>query len=313
MASHNEDTTTLPQSITQELPSDTNRHPGLSQPIPSVSSTDSRSFTSAPVEMDDISTSNTQLQQQHSPPSQPNLTSDPTPPSNMSSSEATKENQNPNASTLNPIEPSPSSKNPEASTTQQNAALSSPSNPTQSSSSSSPPSTPPKPINRTATEPAIGAAIPDPTSSTTEEPPLPPQPSSLAAETDDAAIATATAEEEEIGAGSKEIVDTVLNITLLLHTGARHPYKIDEKYLKKRNVNVTENSPMNMSIYTLKELIWRDWRQDGRFQAGESPNVVHMTIKPQDVIDDEDARMAKTGGRDADGNERSPGCRCVIL
>ena len=51
-----------------------------------------------------------------------------------------------------------------------------------------------------------------------------------------------------------------LIITLLLHTGARHPYKIDERYLKKRNVDVADNNPVNMSVYTLKELIWRDWR-----------------------------------------------------
>ena len=55
-----------------------------------------------------------------------------------------------------------------------------------------------------------------------------------------------------------------LTITLLLHTGARHPYRIDEKYLKKRNVVVADNNPVNMSVYTLKELIWRDWR-DGRY------------------------------------------------
>ena len=53
--------------------------------------------------------------------------------------------------------------------------------------------------------------------------------------------------------------------------------------------------------------------QDGRFTVGETPHVVHMTIKPQDVVDDEDARIAKGGGRDRDGNERTPGCRCVIL
>jgi hypothetical protein len=48
---------------------------------------------------------------------------------------------------------------------------------------------------------------------------------------------------------------------LLLTTGARHPYKIDEKYLKKRNVTVEEMDPYNISVYTLKELIWRDWRE----------------------------------------------------
>ena len=54
-----------------------------------------------------------------------------------------------------------------------------------------------------------------------------------------------------------------LLITLLINTGARHPYRIDEKYLKKRNVSVPDNNPVNMSVYTLKELIWRDWR-DGK-------------------------------------------------
>ena len=52
-----------------------------------------------------------------------------------------------------------------------------------------------------------------------------------------------------------------LVITLLLPTGARHPYRMDEKYLKKRNVNVPNNNPVHMSVYTLKELIWREWRE----------------------------------------------------
>lgn len=50
-------------------------------------------------------------------------------------------------------------------------------------------------------------------------------------------------------------------IMLLLTTGARHPYKIDERYLKKRNVTVEDMDPYNISVYTLKELIWRDWRE----------------------------------------------------
>ncbi|KAI9821676.1 MAG: hypothetical protein M1827_002257 [Pycnora praestabilis] len=133
----------------------------------------------------------------------------------------------------------------------------------------------------------------------------------------------------------------VVFITLLLSTtGARHPYKIDEKYLKKRNVNVVGNNPFNVSVYTLKELIWREWREEWevrpsnpssirlihfgrllddkiplkecRFNA-DAPNVVHMTVRPQEVVDEEDAKTSKQGmGRDRDGNERSPGCRCVI-
>ena len=65
-----------------------------------------------------------------------------------------------------------------------------------------------------------------------------------------------------------EMIGPSLLITLLLITGARHPYKIDEKYLRKRNVTVEGNNPFNMSVYTLKELIWREWR-DGEQDAPE--------------------------------------------
>ena len=84
----------------------------------------------------------------------------------------------------------------------------------------------PQPLTREQTHPAIGAAI---------DQPMP-------------------------NLNASEIEAATLMITLLLHTGARHPYKIDEKYLKKRNVSVADNNPINMSVYTLKELIWRDWR-----------------------------------------------------
>ncbi|KAL9601081.1 MAG: hypothetical protein Q9219_002791 [cf. Caloplaca sp. 3 TL-2023] len=132
-----------------------------------------------------------------------------------------------------------------------------------------------------------------------------------------------------------------LFITLLLISGARHPFRIDEKYMKKRNVNVDGNNPVYMSVYTLKELIWREWRDDWemrpsspssirliyfgklledksrlhdcRFEAGPTPHVVHMTVKPQEIVDEEDAKMAKTGSRDRDGTEGGTGCRCTIL
>lgn len=60
----------------------------------------------------------------------------------------------------------------------------------------------------------------------------------------------------------------VLAITLLLHTGARHPYKIDERYLAKRGVDVPSQTeagkpdPYSISVYTLKELILREWRDE---------------------------------------------------
>lgn len=53
----------------------------------------------------------------------------------------------------------------------------------------------------------------------------------------------------------------VLFLTLLLTTGSRHPFKLDEKYLKKRNVEVEGNNPINLSLYKFKELILRDWRE----------------------------------------------------
>ena len=64
-----------------------------------------------------------------------------------------------------------------------------------------------------------------------------------------------------------EIEGPVLFITLLLSsTGARHPYKLDEKYLRKRNVTVEGNNPINISLYKLKELILRDWRE-GKYKS----------------------------------------------
>lgn len=166
-------------------------------------------------------------------------------------------------------------------------------------------STPP-PLTREKTAPAIGPATDKPT-------PVPKE---------------------------SEIEGPVLFITLLLSsTGARHPYKLDEKYLRKRNVTVEGNNPINISLYKLKELILRDWREeweakpsspesirlismgkmlndksrlsDSGFTNGLTPHIIHMTIKPQEIVDEEDAKM-KSGGRDRDGNERSPGCRCLI-
>jgi hypothetical protein len=51
-----------------------------------------------------------------------------------------------------------------------------------------------------------------------------------------------------------------LLLTLLLGSGARHPFKIDGRYLQKRAVSVPDNDPYAMSVYTLKELILREWR-----------------------------------------------------
>ena len=60
----------------------------------------------------------------------------------------------------------------------------------------------------------------------------------------------------------------VLQFTLLLaSTGTRHPYQLNERYLSKRNVKAEgeggQFDPSTISVYTLKELILKDWR-DGK-------------------------------------------------
>ncbi|KAJ5757779.1 uncharacterized protein N7511_006473 [Penicillium nucicola] len=156
------------------------------------------------------------------------------------------------------------------------------------------------------------------------------------------AVQELSTEQSDDGSG-KEVEDTgpSLVITLLLTTGSRHPFTIDGNYLRKRSVNVENSDPFLMSVYTLKELIWREWRSDWETRPSspssirlisfgkllddkspisdskfskEHPNVVHMTVKPQEVVDEEDAKGAKAQySRERDATERSPGCRCVIL
>ncbi|KAB8297647.1 hypothetical protein EYC80_001455 [Monilinia laxa] len=137
-----------------------------------------------------------------------------------------------------------------------------------------------------------------------------------------------------------------LVITLLLTSGAHHPYKIDEKYLTKRGVaipGVTENGkkdPLTISVYTLKELILREWREEWEAKPSspsgirliffgkllednsvlkdckfkhDSSNVVHMTVRPQDLVDEEDASKAKSMSRSRDDGESTASCRCTIL
>ena len=88
-------------------------------------------------------------------------------------------------------------------------------------------------------------------------------------------------------------VGPVLVITLLLTSGARHPYKIDEKYLTKRNVSVpgvTEDGkrdPYSISVYTLKELILREWREEWEAQPN-SPSSIRLIFFGR-LLDDKTA------------------------
>ncbi|KAI9665552.1 MAG: hypothetical protein M1831_001695 [Alyxoria varia] len=151
-------------------------------------------------------------------------------------------------------------------------------------------------------------------------------------------------------------------ITLLLTTGARHPYRIDKKYLRKR-MSVEEGDeppdPFEISIYAVKELIWRDWREEweprpatptsirlihfGKLLDDKSvlkdhklqpstPNIIHMTVKPDTQDDEEGGHGKKTlgigrrhrggagaggggaGGEGDDEEGRGSGCcRCCVM
>ncbi|KAK1256109.1 hypothetical protein MKX07_008368 [Trichoderma sp. CBMAI-0711] len=143
---------------------------------------------------------------------------------------------------------------------------------------------------------------------------------------EDSAMAIGPADEEIKPAGSGTDSGPVCNITLLLASGSRHPYKIDAKYLSKRHVAMPDEDengkpdPFSISIYTLKELILREWRSDWEAKPAsptsirlihfgkllddkeqlkkyqfshDSPNVVHMSIRPQDLDEEE----PKTGSK----------------
>lgn len=49
-----------------------------------------------------------------------------------------------------------------------------------------------------------------------------------------------------------------------------------------------------------------------RFNA-EAANVVHMTVRPQEIVDEEEATKNKASSRNGEASESTAGCRCVIL
>lgn len=89
--------------------------------------------------------------------------------------------------------------------------------------------------------------------------------------------------QEEIKAAGSGGADggPVCNITLLLASGGRHPYKIDAKYLSRRHVAMPDEDdsgnpdPFSISIYTLKELILREWRSDWEAKPA-SPSSIRL-------------------------------------
>ena len=67
---------------------------------------------------------------------------------------------------------------------------------------------------------------------------------------------------------STDVANPVCNIMLLLTSGARHGYRVDERYLSKRQMTipgVTESGkkdPYSISVIMLKELILKEWRDE---------------------------------------------------
>ncbi|KAF5623134.1 hypothetical protein F25303_11922 [Fusarium sp. NRRL 25303] len=148
----------------------------------------------------------------------------------------------------------------------------------------------------------------------------------------------------EIPGGSSD--GPVCTITLLLTSGSRHPYKIDAKYLSRRSVDIPDQTesglpdPFSISVYTLKELILREWRSDWeakpaspssirlihfgkllddkeqlkKYQLStESPNVVHMSIRPQDLDEEEPKAGNKNLSSSGGDGQRSRDSNCCII
>ncbi|KAK6356177.1 hypothetical protein TWF718_000549 [Orbilia javanica] len=134
-------------------------------------------------------------------------------------------------------------------------------------------------------------------------------------------------------------------ITLLILSGARSTFTLNTGYIKRHNV--PHEDAMMMTVYNLKECIWRDWKEeelmtkqpasphlirlillgrlledksllkDCRLQL-ESPNVVHLSLRPADIAEDEPTTKSGkftgfNGNSGRTGERASPGCRCVIL
>ncbi|KAF8242765.1 hypothetical protein K440DRAFT_615524 [Wilcoxina mikolae CBS 423.85] len=58
---------------------------------------------------------------------------------------------------------------------------------------------------------------------------------------------------------------SILSITVLVQSGARHSFVLDRGYLERHSVKSNMgllSDPLEMSVLQLKECIWKDWRED---------------------------------------------------
>ncbi|TID21343.1 ubiquitin-related domain-containing protein [Venturia nashicola] len=136
--------------------------------------------------------------------------------------------------------------------------------------------------------------------------------------------------------------EPAITITLLLPSGKRYPYTLNTKYLRKRKevVTVQDDDPSKITVYFMKLLLMHDWKEDwadkpqtadkirliyfGRMLEDSStlkdckldgtagPNVVHMSIRPPDTIEeDADPKHASRAAEE----EGSRGCcgGCMVI
>lgn len=73
-------------------------------------------------------------------------------------------------------------------------------------------------------------------------------------------IGPATEGSAPAGISSAPAGSQLVIMLLLPATDTRHPYVIDQAYLERRNVEIEGSDPTSINVYTLKELIMRDWR-----------------------------------------------------
>lgn len=114
-----------------------------------------------------------------------------------------------------------------------------------------------------------------------------------AAEEEPMAIGPADSSEE--GVKGEPVIEIMLIVT---SSNTRHPFKIHEKYLRRRNVNVTaldEEGKMDITsitVYTLKELILRDWRQEWE-AAPREPTSIRL-IRMGKLLEDKSTLKSKS-------------------
>ena len=146
-------------------------------------------------------------------------------------------------------------------------------------------------------EPADQATVVAPASPKGKEKESAPAPPSKETTQDhDIAIGPSVDEIKAVTSGGPD-TGPVCNITLLLTSGSRHPYKLDAKYLHRRNVAMPDNTesglpdPFSISIYTLKELILREWRSDWEAKPA-SPSSIRL-IHFGKLLDDKEQLRSK--------------------